>query len=209
MSRVIDLTGQRFGRLVVLKRAENNRRGQAMWLCRCDCGKEKIISSSPLRSGVTQSCGCYHNERSKEIHTKHGMCGTRIHDIWVAMRQRCSNHNNPSYRHYIENNIHVCEEWHNFNAFNEWSMANGYQENLTLDRIDNTKGYCPQNCRWATRTVQNNNRRNNRRITYNGETLTLSQWCDRTGLSESLLFDRIVKLGWSAEKALTTKKKGS
>lgn len=209
MPKFNDLAGRRFGRLIVLQRSENTPYGQATWLCRCDCGNEKIIVGNSLSRGITQSCGCLHNERSKEIHTKHGMCGTRIHDIWVAMRQRCSNRKQSSNKHYIEGNIQVCEEWQSFEPFYEWAIANGYRDDLTIDRINNDKGYSPDNCRWATRKAQNNNRRNNHKLTHNGETLTISQWGERTGLDEALIRDRIVKLGWSAEKALTTKKKGS
>lgn len=157
--KAIDLTGQRFGRLTVLERAEN-KGAYVCWKCRCDCGIEKIIAGYCLKSGKTQSCGCLQIERTAEAHTTHGKYHTRLHGIWTDMKARCNNPNRKAYKDYGGRGITVCEEWHNsFETFYEWAMANGYSDDLTIDRIDNDKGYSPDNCRWATMADQNKNKR--------------------------------------------------
>lgn len=128
----------------------------------------------------------------------------RLYRIWANMRTRCNNPNFARYADYGGRGIKVCEEWGTFEPFREWAVSNGYKENLTLDRIDNDGGYCSENCRWVTQREQCNNKRNNHTLTYNGETLTISEWAQRLNMNYFSLHDRITKLGWSAEKALTT-----
>lgn len=176
---IIDLTGQQYGRLTVIKRAENIGKNVA-WLCKCECGKEKAVLGSHLKSGATQSCGCLLKEHTKSL-TKptHGMSESRLYNIYAAMKQRCYNQGIKSFKDYGGRGIEVCEEWRNsFEAFYEWAMANGYADNLTLDRIDVNGNYEPTNCRWATRKEQNNNKRNNCKITYKDETHTLAEWIE-------------------------------
>ena len=121
------------------------------------------------------------------------------------MKERCYNKKNINYQNYGGRGVFVCDEWlFDYTAFKEWALSNGYQDNLTIDRIDFNKGYSPQNCRWATKKEQNNNTRHNTMITAFGETNTLSQWSEKTGISTDVISARIKKLHWNAEKALST-----
>lgn len=201
MSKCIDLTGQKFGRLTVIKRAEN-KSGQTMWLCRCECGNERFVCGGNLKSGHTKSCGCLNNEMIGNLNKTHHKYNTRLHGIWAAMKSRCYNPKNNRFKNYGGKGIEVCEDWQSFKPFYDWAMANGYREDLTLDRKDGNKNYCPENCRWATQEEQQNNRSNNHLITYNGETHTLAQWAKLKNINSATLAARLKK-GWSTEKAMT------
>lgn len=198
MSQFQDLTGQKFGRLTVIKRVENKNK-QTYWLCRCECGNEKDVNAGNLKSGNVRSCGCLRHETS----TKHGMRNSRIYEIWRGMKKRCFNKNYKHFNDYGGRGITVCDCWKNdFMSFYNWSMLNGYVDDLSIDRIDNNKGYFPENCRWATIKEQANNTRANRFLTYNGETKTMTKWCEILNMKCTTLFTRL-KLGWSVEKAFT------
>lgn len=168
MSRVKDLTGQRFDRLVVIERVGSNSDGVATWHCLCDCGNECIVEGANLRKGNTKSCGCLHDDVTRMRRTTHGKSGTRLYAVWKAMIQRCSNPLDKNYDRYGGRGIQICEVWRNdFQAFYDWAMANGYDEtaprsHCTIDRIDNDKGYSPDNCRWVDMKTQRNNRTNSK-----------------------------------------------
>lgn len=206
MPKMIDLTGKRFGRLNVVRRGTNRGR-ITRWDCVCDCGNDVCVDGSSLTRGRTKSCGCYRSDVCKEYPNgvKHGGKGTRIYVIWSDMKQRCYYAKNINYHNYGGRGIKICDEWlHDFKTFQVWAMANGYADNLTLDRINNDGDYCPENCRWATRAEQDNNTHANRRVTFNGETHTISEWAKITGINYSTLWRRICVLEWDVEKALST-----
>lgn len=159
--RVIDLTGQRFGRLVVLERAENLK-GKAAWKCKCDCGKELIVSSNNLRRGNTASCGCYCKEQTSKSRKTHGLAQSRIYHTWNHVKDRCLNPSNNVFRHYGGRGITICEEWKNsFQAFYDHvsQLPHFGEKGYSIDRINNDGNYEPGNVRWATRSEQNKNRR--------------------------------------------------
>lgn len=148
--RFIDLTGQRFGRYVVLRRAENTPSGGTRWVCRCDCGNERIVTAAHLRSGHSKSCGCLGLEHATQAKIKHGKSNTPLYRVFLSMHNRCELKTVKEYRWYGGKGVKVCSEWKNFEHFYEWSMKNGYIKGLEIDRIDHNKGYCPENCRWIT-----------------------------------------------------------
>ena len=177
--KAIDMTGMKIGRLTVISRAENTNQNKAQWLCKCDCGNEVIVSRRHLKDFSTVSCGCYRSKLAKENNSTHKMKGTRLYRIWSGIKDRCCNHNSKYWDRYGARGITVCDEWKNsFEQFCQWSLDNGYRDNLTLDRIDNNKGYFADNCRWATYKEQENNRSNNRMLEYEGEVHTISQWSE-------------------------------
>lgn len=175
MSRKVDLTGQKFGYLTVLRFDENPSNKRTKWICACKCGNLASVQTQQLKQGKTISCGCRRYETKNQTH---GMRHTRLYAIWCGMKKRCSNESEKSYSRYGGRGITVCEEWaSDFIPFYNWSMENGYEEHLTIDRIDNEKGYCPENCRWITQAEQQGNKTNNILVEHNGETKTLAEWC--------------------------------
>lgn len=210
MARANDLTGMTFNRLTVIREADTSvhkKNHHVKWLCKCECGNYTEVVSSALKSGRVGSCGCYHSDRVIETHTKHGLSNTRIKSIYSGMIQRCYNPNAPRYDRYGARGIKICDEWLGENGlvnFNEWAIQNGYSDELTIDRIDNDKNYSPNNCRWATIDIQNNNKSTSHFVTIDGEKHTLAEWGIINGIKKSTIISRI-KLGWSEEDAVTVK----
>jgi hypothetical protein len=207
MGKFADLTGFRFGRLTVVSRGKtvkrtNNRGTLTYWVCKCDCGKIKEVLSSDLKKGATTSCGCYQRQRSKESNMTHGLSETRLYNIWSHMKERCTNQNAIDFYRYGGVGVSVCEEWiSSFEAFRDWSLKNGYRDDLTIDRIDGTRGYEPSNCRWATTEQQNNNKKNNIIVEYDGKRMTLGQLSKTVGVNYCKLW-RCVKNGMTPESAV-------
>ena len=184
-----NLVGQRFGRLVVLEDTKIMvpNRTQTYQKCLCDCGNIVIVPKSYLKSEHTRSCGCW----VKEMHTTHGLSQSRIYKVYSGMKKRCYDKNHKLYNRYGGRGITICDQWLNdFMAFYNWSMANGYQDDLTIDRIDNDKGYSPDNCRWVTMLEQAQNTSKNVNITYKGKTQTISAWSRETGIPQNTISRR-------------------
>lgn len=208
MAKCIDLTGQKFGRLLVVERGTNNNEGKAMWYCKCDCGNPAkiLVRGKDLRSGNTQSCGCYARELTSQRSTKHGLSHTKLHNIWTAMKERCYNPNAIQFKDWGGRGITVCDEWlgeHGSENFIAWAYANGFKQELTLDRINVDGNYEPSNCRWVTMKEQSRNKRNNIEITYCNKTQTLADWAIELNINYRTLYARY-RSGWSVERMLTT-----
>jgi hypothetical protein len=201
-----DLTGLKFGRLTVICRSKNEKGKQTRWLCKCDCGKEKTIIGVHLTNGMSKSCGCMQKEIVSKIKTINGLNSkSRLYKIFCGMKQRCYNTNEKAYHNYGGRGITVCDEWlNNTLLFIAWAKSNGYKNNLTIERINNDKGYSPDNCKWATRKEQNRNRRDNVFITFKKETKNLIDWAEYLNMNHHTIMNRI-KSGWTVKDALTVK----
>lgn len=197
--------GDKFGLLTVTSFSHINKNRQKVWNCLCECGNKSKVATSCLTSGHSTSCGCNRRKNIINSVTKHKESKTRLYRIWCNMKQRCNNPNNTHYENYGLRGIEVCEEWNNFYSFSEWSKKNGYSENMTIDRIDNKKGYSPINCRWINLKKQQCNKRNNVYLSYNGKTLSMVEWSILLGIKYKTLQYRYHK-GFSVDKILSTKK---
>jgi len=200
--KALNLLGQVFGRLTVVERAVSETQ-QSRWLCLCTCGKQCIVLGSLLNSGHTKSCGCLQQQRVHEINTTHGMSSNTnpLYIVWKNLKQRCDNENRKGYKDYGGRGITYTDKWRTFEGFFE-DMGEEWKPGLMIDRVDNEKGYCKENCRWTTRTVQNRNRRNTRIVCYCGDTKPLAEWCDLLGLDYNKTLARIDVLHWTIEDAL-------
>lgn len=203
MAKVIDLAGQKFNRLTVTNRVGKDL--PVKWQCICDCGKIVVVNSQDIRTGHTISCGCYHKEMMKRCASsftfKHGQSNNKLYRAWDAMVRRCKNPSDVNYKNYGGRGINVFPEWLSFIPFAEY-MGQPPSKIYSIDRIDNNKGYEPGNVRWALVKEQCNNKRNNHRLEYNGETKTLTQWAEFLGLSRWTISSRLAR-GWNIEKALS------
>ena len=199
-----DIKGCKFGKLQVLGKSQYKTKfGHPLWECKCDCGNHTLVLATKLINGHTKSCGCLKKERASELNLKHNMRHNSIYNTWTNMKSRCTNPNNNSYKYYGGRGITICEEWMDASEFIKWAIESGYEDGLTIDRIDVNGNYEPSNCRWVTMCEQMNNMNSNRFLTYNGETKTVTEWSRIVGINQFTLFKRL-DLGWSIEKALTT-----
>lgn len=204
MGKINDLTGQRFGRLTVIK-LEGIRNKYAQWLCQCDCGNTKIAATNVLRNGGTSSCGCYKQQMLRERPKTHGLAGTRLYKTWTGIKYRCYNSKATGYHNYGGRGISVCKEWYDdFTMFLKWAMENGYKDTLTLERIDNDGNYEPSNCKWATKSEQASNRRTSRIYVIDGVRKSIFNWCDYYKIDFSAVRWRLDK-GVPIKQALTMK----
>jgi hypothetical protein len=206
----INLIGQRFGKLIVIKFVFK-KNGNVCWECLCNCGNTTIVNTSNLRRKHTLSCGCLRKKRLLESLTKHGMSHTRFWNIWRNMRQRCFDENTVNYNRYGGRGIKVCNRWLKFKNFKD-DMYKSYKEHVKIfgekktqiDRKNYNKNYYKKNCRWVNLFEQANNKKNNHFLTYNNQTLTISQWERKLGFNKDIVRFRINKSKWSVEKSLTT-----
>jgi len=197
MSKWIDITGKEFGQLLVVKKVGKNKHGKLMWLCRCTCGEEKLIAGSDLKNDKTKSCGC---SRILHGHAKKGG-NSKVYRVWCDMIQRCTNSSHHAYRNYGGRGISVCARWLRFENF-LIDMGDPPTPCHQIDRINNDDGYYVTNCHWVTSKMNNQNRRNNRVITFGDKTQCLSEWARDTGISHQAILWRL-NHGWSVEQALT------
>lgn len=219
MSRFIDLTGQKFGRLTVLRNLGKGKDSRFKFLCKCECGKEVEVKGVYLTTNQVRSCGCLAHDISREnalkrnkgnkFGEKHGKSHTKLYKIWKGVRMRCYSKTCKGYKNYGGRGIKMCEEWKsNFESFYEWAMSNGYFEGkrgeCTIERKDVNGDYEPDNCEWRTIQEQQNNKRNSHFITFKGKTQTLTNWAKELGIDRSTLRDRLKVSKWSIEKAFTT-----
>lgn len=195
MPKIKDLTNMRFGKWLILE-SDIIKNGKRYCKCKCECGEEHLIDKRSLTCGKSTQC-------HKCASTKHGGSETRLYSIWKNMKQRCSNPKASKYNIYGGKGISVCKQWLNFKNFEKWALNNGYNDVLSIDRIDNNKNYCPENCRWVTYKQQANNTSQNHLITYQGQTKDIAQWAEDKGLSYKVLSERI-RRKWDINRALNT-----
>ena len=191
-----DHTGERFGKLLVVEKLPQLTYQKARYMCVCDCGNKKIVTSSNLVTGHSTSCGCNvkkHNLTRKE----------RLYNIWIGMRQRCNNPNNPDFIQYGGRGIWICKEWGDYLEFRKWALSSGYDDSLSIDRINVNGNYEPGNCRWENYTVQNNNKTDNVIFERHGEKKTLAEWAKVHGIKYSVARQRHFR-GWDIERILAT-----
>ena len=182
-----DLTGKKFGNLLVIGVYKVTKRRRLWWLVECQCGSGYCfaVDGRNLTRGINISCPYCKSEVASEIRKVHGDSHTRLYYIWNGMIQRCEKQYSPSYNNYGARGITVCKEWHDYIAFRDWSINHGYANNLSIDRIDYNGNYCPENCRWADDETQSNNRRTNIYLTAFGKTMTIAQWSRYTGINKA------------------------
>lgn len=209
-SNVQSLIGHKYNQFTVLAYA-GFQKGKTCWVCQCECGSQKVIRGNNLRTGTSRNCGCVRRKKITERCTKHGMATKANrsfeYGVWAGMLTRCKNPENPLYRNWAGKGVKVCQEWQSFENFHR-DMGNSPSKKHSLDRINSNGDYCPENCRWADRTTQNNNRRDNIRVSWQGRTWTITELATFVGVPRKLLAQRISN-GWDLEKALRTPKQNS
>lgn len=210
MPNTIDLTGQKYGYLLAIKRVGTSKDGRPLWLFNCKCGNKPIINSKDVRSGHSKSCGCLAKELLTKRNLKHGQAfrhkASPEYRSWLGMRTRILDPTYHYYEHYKKRGIKICERWLNTeDGFSNFLKDMGKRPiGTSLDRENNEGNYEPGNCRWATHKQQMNNTSFNKLITFNGETLNQTQWAEKLKLPNSNIILKRLKRGWSLEKTLTT-----
>lgn len=211
MSKLIDITGQKYGKLTVVGKAPclpNNT--NTRWLCLCDCGKETVVAGCHLKQGKIVSCGCARDkemfERIAQQNRTHGESRTKLYMTWQGMKWRCYDPTNSGYKNYGGRGIRVCDEWKDdYLAFKKWALENGWDETLTIERDDVNGNYEPKNCRWATVKEQGFNKRDTVRVNYKGENISLRFLYEQK--ERPVHFDTVtyrLELGWDIDTALNT-----
>ena len=199
------IEGNKYNRLTVIEKTKDKTGNSYLWLCKCECGDFVKVKKWNFTSGNTKSCGCLKIESTITMskgNIVHGMSRTRIYRVWEAMKRRCDNPVSERHSNYGGRGITYCDEWGEFEGFYKWALSNGYEERLTIDRIDNNGNYEPINCRWATWQEQSLNKTNSRKVTYKNKIITMAELSEATGKPYHLLYQRIVKLGWSVSEAV-------
>lgn len=205
MVKAANLEGQVFDRLTVTRRGGNNQRGQARWLCSCECGGEALATTTDLRSGNTRSCGCLQAE-GRDRRT-HGESGTRLYKIWAGIKKRCCSPKSTVWLHYGGRGISVCADWQSYESFRDWALSSGYADDLTIERIDADGHYAPDNCEWITQSEQSrraNVQRRGHMVMYGGRETYLKDACRMAGLPYKTVHARITRGGWDVDRALST-----
>jgi hypothetical protein len=200
---ILGVVGMKFGRWTAINK-EPNKGKYICYRFRCECGTESVLTLSSVKSGNSLSCGCYQKELASLRRTSHGKSATPTYAAWNTMRQRCSNPNNGKFKNYGARGITVCDRWNTFENFLEDMGERPH--GLTLDRINNSLGYFKGNCRWASQQDQQNNRRNNKLVEFDGKTMTVAQWERHLGVAKDFLKRRLLE-GFSMERAINTPKR--
>lgn len=194
--------GNIYGRLTVISRgiSKNNH---ANWLCKCSCGNEVIVTGSSLRNNKTKSCGCFKNEETKNRFTKHGLKNHSLYGVYIKMKSRCYNINDKDYKNYGKRGINLCNEWkYSFINFYNWAIKNGYQNNLTIERINVNENYEPNNCTWIENKYQALNRVNSLKFTYHGETKDIRYFSEKYHINYYTLRARLTNYHWNIKDAI-------
>lgn len=205
VNKTLASIGDKFNFLTIKDFADSKAAdGRPYWLCKCDCGKEKIIAQNNLRTGQVKSCGC-HRENTKS-NLRHGEVKSLLYMVFIEMKSRCLNSNHKFYHYYGGRGISICEEWQEkmpkgYYNFREWALSNNYHDGLTLDRKNNDMGYSPENCHWVSMKEQNRNRRNTKMVEFHGSLVPLGKLCEDFGLHHKTV-DRRLRVGWDLELAM-------
>lgn len=190
MGKRVNLTGKRFGRWTVVSESDlRDCNGNIMWNCKCDCGIEKTVSGNSLRKGSSTSCGCYNHD----VITKFGgaVYKEKLYSVWASMKSRCNRESDKAYRNYGGRGIAVCKEWEcDYPAFKAWALENGYKPGMWIDRIDNNKGYSPENCAFKTPKEQQRNKRTNVKIVINNVSHCIKEWSEISGINYATIAQR-------------------